>query len=468
MRKKLLAVWLGITMAVGMLTACGAEEDGDEESTVIEESKEPGDEESTVIEESKEPGDEESAVIEESKEPGDEESIVSEESEEPGKDAFLEFLSGSSSLMTAPLFAEDDEDYNFDGLFYGEYTYPELKVAMELHEDNDTSTKYAFVDINGDGKEEIALRFEGTDNPYMNWTGIIRYNGEGLELVYAYEDGYRTFSNLYESGHLSIGGSFGAGAHGVDYIGFDENYKENRLSTCNFFYGSFATQIAYDLKEDYSNLPNMEDYGSLMNGDSEMEVTEYYTIGKEGKEVKISVSGYSSDPEVRADEEKLINDLISLGAELVSQEEMEKLCNVETGSEVTWIDWEEKCTILKAVSEDFYYGQPETYLYSVCSDSDYAVDVVVSSNKKVTDVHVLSLTYVDMDENGQIVYSGTDMDVFEELIPGTPLRITMEFVGDMPSVGISYVDEKGERKLKAIGMSGRDGSIYLEEAKLEK
>ena len=254
----------------------------------------------------------------------------------------------------------------------------------------------------------------------------------------------------------------------MDYIGFDENYKENRLSTCNFFYGSFATQIAYDLKEDYSNLPNMEDYGSLMNGDSEMEVTEYYTIGKEGKEVKISVSGYSSDPEVRADEEKLINDLISLGAELVSQEEMEKLCNVETGSEVTWIDWEEKCTILKAVSEDFYYGQPETYLYSVCSDSDYALDVVVSSNKKVTDVHVLSLTYVDMDENGQIVYSGTDMDVFEELIPGTPLRITMEFVGDMPNVGISYVDEKGERKLKAIGMSGRDGSIYLEEAKLEK
>ena len=102
------------------------------------------------------------------------------------------------------------------------------------------------------------------------------------------------------------------------------------------------------------------------------------------------------------------------------------------------------------------------------SDSDYALDVVVSSNKKVTDVHVLSLTYVDRDENGQIVYSGTDMDVFEELIPGTPLRITMEFVGDMPNVGISYVDEKGERKLKAIGMSGRDGSIYLEEAKLEK
>lgn len=464
MRKKLLAMLLGITMAAGMLTACGTKEDGDEESIVSEESKKPG----RDSEEEKESR-ESSGIEDDSKVDNDKESGSSGTAGEmKPEDAFLEFLSGSSSLMTAPLFEEDDEDYNFDGLFYGEYTYPELKVAMELHEDNDTSTKYAFVDINGDGKEEIALRFEGTDNPYMNWTGIIRYNGEGLELVYAYEDGYRTFSNLYESGHLSIGGSYGAGAHGADYIGFDENYKENRLFSCSYYYGSFATQIAYDLVDDYSNLLNMEDYGSLMNEDSGIEVMEYCATGKEGKEVKISVSGYSSDPEVRADEEKLINDLISLGAELIPQEDMEKLCSVEKGSEVTWIDWEEKCTILKAVSEDFYYGQPETYLYSVCSDSDYAVDVVVSSNKKVTDVHVLSLTYVDMDADGQIVYSGTDMDVFEELIPGTPLRITMEFMGDMPSVGISYVDEKGERKLKTIGMSGRDGSIYLEDAKLDK
>ena len=47
------------------------------------------------------------------------------------------------------------------------------------------------------------------------------------------------------------------------------------------------------------------------------------------------------------------------------------------------------------------------------------------------------------------------------LQPGRPLVVTLLFEGDMPSAGISYVDQAGQLHRFAVDMSGKDGELYL-------
>jgi hypothetical protein len=155
----------------------------------------------------------------------------------------------------------------------------------------------------------------------MNWIGIISYDGENLCLNYSYEDGYRTYSVLYDGGYLENGGSSGAGAHGYRIVSFDgkgfgtEEYRQNE------YYGSFAESIEFDLTGD----SNWEDEHAIPY-ESGLLVYEYIKDG----DVKIAVSGgWSEDAPLRYEEEDYIGYLVSLGAEQISMEEMNALCSKE-------------------------------------------------------------------------------------------------------------------------------------------
>lgn len=201
---------------------------------------------------------------------------------------YREFMNGTGSLMTAERFREDDSEYNSDGLLYGEYTCAELKENIEK-----------------------------------------------LELTYFYEYGYRTEATLYEIGLLAIGGSWGAGAHGMDYYRFGENCEADRLFSNNAYIGSFATQIAYDLQTDQSEVLDPTGDSDLLT-ESRLEVSEYIPAEKNGEGVKLYASGYNEDAGVKAAEEKMMQDLAAQGAELISGDEMDRLCSIETGTEVRW------------------------------------------------------------------------------------------------------------------------------------
>lgn len=248
---------------------------------------------------------------------------------------YREFMNGTGSLMTAERFREDDSEYNDDGLLYGEYTCGELKENIEKLEYTTSEIKYALVDLNSDGEKELALQFASTEDGGENWVGIIRCKEGKLELTYSYEYGYRTEATLYENGLLAIGGSWGAGAHGMDYYRFDENCEADRLFSNNAYIGSFATQIAYDLQTDQSEVLDPTGDSDLLV-ESRLEVSEYIPAEKNGKGVKLSASGYSEDAGVKAAEEKMLQDLVAQGAELISGDEMDQLCSIETGTEVTW------------------------------------------------------------------------------------------------------------------------------------
>ena len=53
------------------------------------------------------------------------------------------------------------------------------------------------------------------------------------------------------------------------------------------------------------------------------------------------------------------------------------------------------------------------------------------------------------------------------LTPAHPLPVNAAFYGDTPSLGFSYLTSDGKRRYFAVGLSGRDGSCYVEEVRVE-
>ena len=66
-------------------------------------------------------------------------------------------------------------------------------------------------------------------------------------------------------------------------------------------------------------------------------------------------------------------------------------------------------------------------------------------------------------QNDTLTYSARELYTLTSLTPERPLVVTMVFYGDTPNNGISYVDANGQVRRFALGQSGMDGSLYLNE-----
>lgn len=89
--------------------------------------------------------------------------------------------------------------------------------------------------------------------------------------------------------------------------------------------------------------------------------------------------------------------------------------------------------------------------------------MVFLPRKNVTDFQVLSLSFADMDEYGYLTFEAEVIHMQEELTPENPAMVEMLFVGDMPEYAISYTDEDGITRFFTVELSGRDGSIVMQE-----
>ena len=103
------------------------------------------------------------------------------------------------------------------------------------------------------------------------------------------------------------------------------------------------------------------------------------------------------------------------------------------------------------------------YTEYVADSSEYESKVAFIAASRVTDFKVLSLELVDFKEDGTIKFDSKEIYSQEELSKDAPLIVTMTFVGEIPNYGISYVDENGQTKTFSIGISGYDGSLFLDE-----
>jgi len=395
--------------------------------------------------------------------------------------AYIDFLNNQRPLIIdkahVPDEADQIEDDLYYGFHYGEYSYEELKATIADLEMTEADVKYALVDFGHDGVGELVARFESVDPSYLSQTLVIKYIDDKLYLTHAYSDGYRSYGKLYTSGLLETGGSMGAGASVRLVQEIDGEGKAHVLFKEYIYFGTFADSIVYELTD--ANEP-LQWILSEQAPESELCVRVY--IEGDGDELKIVADDWHGDSVVKAKEEAFVDELVDLGAVLVSQETMDALTFLPTDQleEVTWVEWESAPDSDRA---DSLAGDPFEYLYidvaspeflthkeeyieCVVDDGEYQIPVFLQTEIPLTDVSIYRLTMDHVDESGTAIFHGETECNLPELNIQKSLVIRMTMVGTVPNVGIGY--SLGEQRYTyGIAMSGMDGSLYLEEIILE-
>ncbi|MBR5109555.1 MAG: hypothetical protein IK099_05110 [Clostridia bacterium] len=110
---------------------------------------------------------------------------------------------------------------------------------------------------------------------------------------------------------------------------------------------------------------------------------------------------------------------------------------------------------LPAVRAD--WGEENEDAISVTvSDDEYAVWILFTARRPVSDFQVLAL---DFNDNYELEAKAAAS--LGTLKPDRPVRVSLSFYGDIPNNGISFVDEDGAFCRYAVEMSGLDGSLFL-------
>lgn len=448
MRKELSMV-LAVAIALFVLAGCGKKED----ATPV---KEP----IPVTEE----------IPEKADKPTPKEELTAAEKEElnaKAKDSFMQVLYEETALSVDESFGEDDAEGNYDVLLgNSQYFLTDLRKAMEADNgDFPMFVYYAMEDLNGDGISELVLRFENSDGSFSNWNGIVTYKDGAPVITIAYFDGYRTESTLYKSGYYSVGGSGGAYYYSYSFYRVGENGEQVSIFDLGTYFGPGASSAAYEIAEVF--LPDEESYFETL-GDSQLE-TELYTCNGEKR---ICFNNFSSDPAMRAEERKLADALVSLGAKEISTEEMADLTDYapvmgETVEYTLWYGVEYKNEdILSVVDVNFLSENDDPDSCEVVEHagkgSEYQLMLVLTTTDTVTDFEYLELEWQDIAADGTELYLARTTykkDRFD--VGSAPILVKTEFPGDMPNQGFRYTSPAGIQMAFAVSMSGYDGSLIL-------
>ena len=102
---------------------------------------------------------------------------------------------------------------------------------------------------------------------------------------------------------------------------------------------------------------------------------------------------------------------------------------------------------------------------SVSSGEEGTSCIVFIPERPVKQFTILSLTVVDMSESGSIEFEAyPEMSGPNDSWLERPLVTEVAFTGDLPQYGFQYEDENGDVRRFALVISGRDGSILMQEA----
>ncbi|MBQ3379675.1 MAG: hypothetical protein IJG50_07430 [Clostridia bacterium] len=88
-------------------------------------------------------------------------------------------------------------------------------------------------------------------------------------------------------------------------------------------------------------------------------------------------------------------------------------------------------------------------------------ELIFFTDNSLKELTLLSLTFVDADEDGNIVFSTEELYTVPEFTPQDALIFETTFFGTIPNNGFSYVNEQGVKKYFTIEQSGMDGSLQL-------
>ncbi len=124
--------------------------------------------------------------------------------------------------------------------------------------------------------------------------------------------------------------------------------------------------------------------------------------------------------------------------------------------------------IRQAFESDVRAQWAEKALSSFSDHDEFTADeaepqsqILFSVEHDIKDFKFLALQLEDVDEDGRVTFSSTELYSEDTLTPDRPLLVKLTFFGLIPNYGISYVDESGMTRNYAVSISGENGALLL-------
>ncbi len=275
---------------------------------------------------------------------------------------------------------------------------------------------YLVQDVSGDGIPELLIgcTVDGDNSIYLV------YSGASGEANLSLEGFYRSNYGYLGEGKFSYSGSAGALYH---IFGTYTISKDGSTFECNDYYFTYEKDETLTDIDFYHNTIGKMD----VKNSEKLDITEedFYKIEEEigSKTIKLNFTPFSQYKKTQREAKPQVS-----------------------------AQWAEKI--------EYNYSQYKTY---IDKDSENSSEIIFVASEDVTDFKLLKLSLTDVDESGNASFSSEELYSQETLTPKIPLNAVITFHGDSPEYGISYNDSKGVGHRFTLTVSGKDGSLVLEE-----
>ena len=156
------------------------------------------------------------------------------------------------------------------------------------------------------------------------------------------------------------------------------------------------------------------------------------------------------DPELSmADELELIPELYYPG----------KMGYYQDGSQIMFF-YSVPVSVTETDEEELEYYEPYT-LIDTAEGEEPAVTMLFTLLRPATDVAVLALHDQEIDGEGNLGFSATVLEAWEELDSQEHIVVTHVFEGDLPELAITFTAEDGTVYELTAEISGADGELIL-------
>ncbi len=335
-----------------------------------------------------------------------------EESQEYYENMYREILDSYYVIVTGNM---DTYDYIEGSSGIGE-------IVMSGSENTMDTTGYTFVDCNNDGIAELVIGAISEEKDG-------KYYGEYIYSVYTYDIMPQLILEGWSRNRcflLDDGTFYTEGSSGAMYSVF-ENYKlganETQLTCVDYYFTKEKDET-------------FEEYGFYHNTTGEWDITVSDELGEE--EYWNIAAAYSAR---------------TIPLEYTPFAKYEYVEN-EAGYKEVSIEWITK--------EELHESQMGNF---VAESSEYEVIAAITAHENIMNLKILSLTYEDVDDMGNAIFSTEVLYTYGDFEAGNPFAITITMNGTIPSYGISYETADGVTHYYAISESGMDGSALLVEFK---
>ena len=239
----------------------------------------------------------------------------------PRSDAYEMFLAGE---MDVNVLEDPDDPYaQYMIPAKGTYSYDELIDAILGEYPGKYDVKYTMFtpQLGEEGDDVFVLYLENHDPSFYSWIGFIAYDTDGLNMRFCQEFGYRSFFDLYYDGYVLTGGSNGAGAQDFNCHCVLPDSSLRTLFKSSHLYSTWCGDITYQLD------PDMDyELRPTLTYDSGLEMNVLY-FGD--NDVRFTVSSYSDNKSIKAEEERFVQAIKDMGAVEIDKAEYDSLTNVD-------------------------------------------------------------------------------------------------------------------------------------------